>query len=758
MLGQLAESAAAEGVDTFGAVVLPGNRRMLGVFRDSGFPVESHAEPDEVHVVFPTRLDAAGLERSARRLRSNAAAAVAHVLRPASIAVIGASARPGSVGAALLANLSAFHGPVYEVNRRTGPYRSVADLPEVPEAAVVAVPAGEVVDVARACAAHGVLGLIVLSAGFAETGADGARMQDELLAVCRDAGMRLLGPNSLGAFNTDPEVRFDATFAYVEKAAGTIAFASQSGAFGITAVHMAARRGMGLSAFASLGNKADLSGNDLLEAWEEDPRATVIALYLESFGNPRRFGAIARRVTQTKPVVVVKAGRTAAGRRAASSHTGALAGASDATVDALFRHAGVIRTDTVAELFDTASVLARQPLPRGPRVAIVTNAGGPGILGADACAAAGLHVVPLSDRTRTALRAAVPGAASLQNPVDLVATATPAQLREAVAVLRADPGVDAIIAAHVVIGDEAAEAADALAGPPADKPVLGVLLGADAPPGLALFGGVEEAARALAHAVAYAHHRAEEPDPPPELGGIDGDLAVTVIAEQLGRGEGWLPAQATAALLSAYGIPLAPARTVATPRAVRHAAAELGGHVAVKAIVPDLVHKTEAGAVRLGLRPAGAERAARELREALPGLEGFLVQRMATGGTELLAGITSDPKFGPLVAIGAGGTTAELSADVQLRLAPVGRREATEMVRGLRCFPLLEGYRGAPPADVAAVEDIVLRLGRLAADQPAVAELDCNPVVAGPAGAIVVDARVRVVAPPPRAPFGALNK
>src|SRR4051794_32591544 len=403
MLAHLAELAEAEGIHTFTALVMPDNHRMIGVFRESGYPVDVRSAPDAIEVSFPTSLAPEGRRRFEDRERRTAVAAVAAVLRPASVAVVGASPRRGTVGGEPLHTLVAggFAGPLYAVNPHADEidgvpaFPAVRDLPGPVEMAVIAVPAADVVETARACGEIGVRGLVVLSGGFAEIGEEGVARQRELMRICRAAGMRVVGPNCLGVLNTDPPTSLNATFAPGVPPAGRVAFVSQSGAFGIAAIDLAAERSIGLAAFVSAGDKADLSGNDFLQFWEGDERADAILLYLESFGNPRKFGRIARRVSASKPVIAVKSGRTAAGQRAASSHTGAMVAASDTTVDALFAHAGVIRTETIGEMFDVAGLLSRQPLPRGDRVAVVTNAGGPGTLCADALAAHGLHVEAL---------------------------------------------------------------------------------------------------------------------------------------------------------------------------------------------------------------------------------------------------------------------------------------------------------------------------------------------------------------------------
>jgi acetyl coenzyme A synthetase (ADP forming)-like protein len=783
LLAHLSELATADGIDTFTAVVLPDNRRMIQVFRDSGFAVRVRSEPGELLVELPAELGREARARFEERDHVAAVAAVAHVLRPESVAVIGVSARDGSVGAAVLRNLqtAGYKGRLYLVHPREAAidglpaHRSVAEIPEPVELAVIAVPADAVVDVARQCAGAGVRALAVLSAGFAEIGPRGRDRQVELLAVCRAGGMRLVGPNCLGVLNTAADVRLNATFAPVAASPGGVAFGSQSGAFGIAAIAEAARRGLGLSSFVSTGNKADLSGNDLLRYWEDDAGTDVIGLYLESFGNPRRFAQIARRVAARKPVIAVKSGRSAAGSRAAASHTGALLAASDATVDALFQHAGVIRTGTVDELFDVAALLSGQPLPAGDRVGIVTNAGGPGIACADACEAAGLRVEPLPTKTRRRLGRHLPREATTTNPVDMIASATAEDYRRALEAVAGDPSIDAVVAIFIPpLVTQARDVAEAVraaseATRAAGKPLLAVWMAQDDAALATLAGDVpaygtpEEAVRALAHAVRYGRWRHTADEPPEIPSDVDADAAAATIAEVLAEGGGWLVPDRVAELLAAYGVPQVAATVAATPAAVARCAASIPGDVAVKAIAPGLIHKSDAGAVRLGIRgAAAANRAAREIavavRQAGHTPVGYLVQAMAPEGAEMLVGVTSDPDWGPVVACAAGGRAVELLGDVQSRLAPLSRRDAGEMVRSLRTFPLLDGYRGAPRGDVGALEDVLVRIAALAAAHPEIAELDCNPVLVGPDGATVVDARVRITAPRPARPYPSLDR
>jgi len=532
LLGQLAEAADQAGVEALTAEVLPQNHLMVQVFRDSGFPVTTHTVPGVLLFEMPTALTPEGRERFERREQAAAVAAMRVFLSPRSVAVIGASRQRGTVGAELFHNLLAagFNGPVYPVNPNTPvvqsvvAYRSIGEVPGPVDLAVVAVPADSVAAAARECAAAGVRALVVISAGFAETGPEGAERQDRLLEVCRGSGMRLIGPNCLGIVNTNPRVRLDATFGPQLPLPGRVGFLSQSGALGLAVVDYATKLGLGLSSFVSVGNKSDISSNDLLDYWEQDPDTAVALLYLESFGNPRRFARIARRVGRRKPIVAVKSGRSAAGARASSSHTGALLAASDVTVDALFRQAGVIRTDTLAELFDVATLLANQPRPRGRRVGIVTNAGGPGILCADACEAAGLQVAQLSSALRARLAEGLPAEASTANPVDMLAAAPAEHFRRTVELVVASREVDSVVVIFIPpLLTEPAEVARAVRAATDAAgwaiPVLTVFMSAEGrPPELRAgdstipnYAFPEDAARALARAAEYGSWR-ERPE------------------------------------------------------------------------------------------------------------------------------------------------------------------------------------------------------------------------------------------------------
>jgi acetate---CoA ligase (ADP-forming) len=773
LLAHLAEVAAEHGYTGFVANVLPQNHRMIEMFRESGLPTETAAEPGLLRVEMPTAFTAAARDRFEDRDRVAARAAVRSVLEPRSLALVGASRRPGSVGAEVLRNLveAGFEGSLHPVNPKAETllglpaYPRLEAVPGEVELAVIAVPAAAVLAAAREAAAKGARALVVLSAGFSETGEEGARRERELLAVCRENGMRLVGPNCLGVLNTAAEVRLDATFIPQQPPPGNVAFVSQSGALGLALAEFAAERRLGVSSFASVGNRADLTGNDFLEYWEEDGRTRVALFYIESFSDPRRFARVARRAGKKLPILAVKSGRSAAGARAASSHTGALLAASDRTVDALFSQAGVVRTETLDELLDVASLLSEQPLPQGRRVGIVTNAGGPGIMCADACDAAGLEVPETPPQVRKRLAKFTAAEAGLGNPVDLIAAAGAEEYRRAIVEMARWEGIDALIVIFIrplatTAEDVAAAIAAAVAELPRPIPVQAVFITTAERAPLAAAAGVpthlqpEGAARALAKAAAYAEWRRQPAAEPAEPDGIRGDEVAATIAEALADGREWLSAAECERVLRCYGIATPEARVVPSPEAAGAAAAELGGRVALKAHGPGILHKSELGAVAVGLSGAGeVERAAAKMQASLEaqGLspDSFLVQQMVEDGTELLVGVATDPVFGPVVACGAGGTAVELLGDVALRVCPLTEHDPAAMIRSLATFPLLTGFRGATPADLPSLEDLIQRVGALADTHKEIVELDLNPVLATPTGSIAADARIRIAPPPP---------
>ncbi|HEU4481327.1 MAG TPA: acetate--CoA ligase family protein, partial [Actinomycetota bacterium] len=629
---------------------------------------------------------------------------------------------------------------------------------------------------AAQCGEKGVKGLLVISAGFSETGGEGTERQRRLMDIARRYGMRVIGPNCMGIMNTQPEISLDATFSPVAPDPGTLAFSSQSGALGIAVIEQAKRLGLGISSFVSVGNKADISGNDLLQYWEQDSNTEVILLYLESFGNPRKFARIARRIARRKPIVAVKSGRSEAGARAAASHTGSLV-AGDIAVDALFRQAGVVRTDTLEELFDVARVFADQPAPEGSNVGILTNAGGLGILCADACEAAGLRVPQLSDRTQEALKNLLPAEAGISNPVDMIASATPEQYGAALRLLLSDDDIDSVIVIFisplVTRGEDVADAVVEAVRSSRSKTVLTCFLGSPeamdrlSSPGVSIpaYSFPESAARALGRVTDYARWKAKPDGDVVVPEGIDRSKAAGLCAGFLEDGGRWLTPLEVSALLECYGIPHVRTRTARDPEEVERAAAELSFPVAVKIDSRSILHKTDVGGVRLDLdTPAAAGDAARaivaelERRNIADELDGFVVQEMVTdAGAEMFLGMTHDPLFGPLLACGAGGTLVELIRDVTVRISPLTDVDAQEMLRSLKTYPLFEGYRGQPPLDRRAMEELLLRLSAMVEDLALLSEIDFNPVLvsAEGKGCTVVDARIRISTPAPQPPRGA---
>jgi acetyl coenzyme A synthetase (ADP forming)-like protein len=764
MLEQLADTARRRGIRTFDASVLADNRRMLDVFFDCGYPVTSRLEGGVVHVILGLEPTPSFVEKAAERAQHAATASMKAFFQPRSVAVIGANRTRGKIGSEILHNLiaSGFTGTIVPVHPsaseieglRTWP--RVTDIPSPIDLAIVAVPAAHVLDAVDDCLEKGVRGICVISAGFGESGAEGREREAALLAKIRSAGCRLIGPNCMGLLNTDPAYALNATFAPTYPPAGGVAMSTQSGALGLAILDYARRLNIGISSFVSVGNKTDVSSNDLIQYWSEDPNTSVILLYLESFGNPRKFSEIARRVGRSKPIVAVKAGRSVSGARAASSHTGALAG-SDKVVDALFQQAGVIRTETLEEMFDVAALLAHQPIPKGKRVAILTNAGGPGILAADACEADGLELPVLSEATRAELRSFLPPAASVTNPVDMLASAPAEHFARALAIILKDENVDSVLTIFIpplVTESDAVAAAIASVVPEAhDKPILGIFMRAGgAPASLAAipsYAFPESAARALARVTHYGEWRAKAVGEVPSFPDVRVDDLRALVDEVLTRGGGWLTTDEGRRLLAAAGIASAATRAVATANEAVAAADCIGYPVALKAVGPALLHKTERNAVRLNLIDAAAVQAvARQFEAQFAGeMSGMIVQRMVPGGVEMLVGAIQDPTFGPIVVCGSGGVLVELLGDTAFRLHPVTDRDAGEMVDELKGAALLRGFRGAPRADEAALRETILRVSLLLSTCPEIQELDLNPVKVLRSGVCAVDARVRIDRP-----------
>jgi acyl-CoA synthetase (NDP forming)/L-amino acid N-acyltransferase YncA len=759
LLEHLSAHARHRGVTELVGEVLPANAGMLRVANDLATHPTFRFDEGVVDVRLPTDLDEGSLAVVDARDRVAATASLRPLLAPRAVAVVGAGRAPGGIGAATLQSLReyGFTGNLYAVNPNADQvhgvpaFPTVTAIPDQVDLVVVAVPAPAVAAVLDDAGAAGARAAVVLSSGFGEAGDEGVAGQAELVRIARRHGIRLVGPNCLGVMNSDPTVRLGATFSPTLPPAGGLALASQSGAIGVAVLEHAARTGTGMSSFVSLGNKADVSGNDLISYWFDDPATKAVALYLESFGNPRRFARIARALARRKPVIVVVSGRSTAGQRAGASHTAAAA-SPHVAVETLCEQAGIIRVDHLGELLDTARMVTDQPLPGGFRLALVGNAGGVNVLAADAAEAAGLSVPAASAELSARLAEVVPG---IGNPVDLGAGATPEAFAAALELLGTSGEADAII---VVAAATRANDVDAIldaVAPVADRhreiPIAVVVLGAPAPTAVGarnapVFDLPERAVAALAKSARYAAGRREPLGQRPVVAGVDAEAARTAVRSAIASGGGWQTHDRIADVLRPYGIPVVPTVTTVGTDAAVAAAERLGFPVALKAADPDLVHKSDIGAVRLRLGDAAAVRAAyAQVASALGQPEpAVLIQPMASGDVELVAGIVHDRLFGSLVMVGLGGVHTEIFSDRAFALVPMTDRDAGRMWRSLQAAPLLTGYRGSAPVNTAAVEDMLLRLGRLAEDLPEVAEMDLNPVLVSADGVIAVDAKLRI--------------
>jgi acyl-CoA synthetase (NDP forming)/GNAT superfamily N-acetyltransferase len=767
LLDHLVSIARQHHIREFTAETLPENAAMLGVFSAAGLPVYRELLDGIVELTIPLPASdgdatlAAYLDAVARRESHADAASLRHLLRPESIAVVGASRRAGSVGARILRNIVAggFAGRVYPVNPHTDELeglpvaRAIADLPENVDVAIVAVPAAGVPEVAEQCGRRGVRSLVVITSGLGDLGKD-------LLAICREHGMRLVGPNCFGV--AAPGIGLDATFGRNRLLDGVAGLATQSGGLGTSIAGHLSRLGIGVSSFVSMGDKYDVSGNDLLTWWEQDQQTTMAILYLESFGNPRKFARTARRVSQRMPILTVVGGRSADGQRAAQSHTAAAASPL-VTREALFAQAGIIATKSVGELIGAAACLSCQPCPTGNRVAVVSNAGGAGVLAADACGDSGLVLAPLSDSTIRRLTELLPAGATIANPVDTSAAIDAAAFHACLETVAADEGVDAVIG--VIVPTGIADLTGAITGAVVPKPLIASVL--DQPddvrmltrPGSRVpsFAYPEGAATALGHAASYGIWRRRQQGRVPRLPGVRGDEARALVAAFLEANPagGWLRAALVHDLLACYQIPLVTTELARNEQEAVAAATAFGVPVVLKADADGPVHKTEAGAVKLDLRTQAEVQAAYQDLAGRFGnaRTGVLVQPMLSGGVEVLVGVMQEAVFGPLVVFGLGGIATDVLGDHTARLTPLTDEDARELISGLRAARLLEGYRGQPPCDVDALADVLLRVSRLADDLPEVAELDLNPVLAMASGCRAVDARVRIVPVQPQDPF-----
>jgi acetyl coenzyme A synthetase (ADP forming)-like protein len=769
LLERLADYARLHRIEAFQAFVLADNHAMLRVFRNSGFGISRDDVSAGVYIVeLPTAATGEAMAAEWEREKRAVAASLMPIFYPHSVAVIGASRNEESIGGRLFRNLlrNEFTGPIYPVNpsaevvASVKAYPTIADIAGPVDLAFVVVPAAYAIEAVRQCADAGVKGIVMITAGFSEVGDEGAELEHELLEVVRSGGMRMIGPNCMGVLNTDPAVSLDGQFGPRFPPPGNVAMSSQSGALGIAILDYARQLNIGISTFVSMGNKADISGNDLLLYWEGDPRTDVILLYLESFGNPRRFARIARRIGRIKPIVAVKSGRTASGARAASSHTGSLASL-DVAVDALFRQTGVIRTTTLEELFDVTSLLANQPVPEGRRVAVLTNAGGPGILAADALESQGLEVVEFSQALQEQLRGHLSSEASTRNPVDMIASAGADQYAACLGELEASDEVDAVIAIHIPAaptGSDQIAAAIRAAAEKATKTMLAVFMDASGAPAELIGDGVvvptylfpEPASLALARAVIYGEWRRRPEGSIAHFEDAATDEARAVVTgalERAGGEGGWLEPAEVEAVLDAYGLTQARSAVAASAEEAVAIAAEIEGPVVLKVISAEALHKSDIGGVELDVIGADDVSAAYgRVTDVVSDAEGALVQEFVAGGHEVILGMTEDPAFGPLLAFGLGGVFVELIGDVAFRIHPLTDLDIDEMIAEVKSARLLEGYRGNPAGDIAELRVAMQRLSQLVEEIPEISEMDLNPVkVLEPGEGIrVVDARMRV--------------
>ncbi|MER6409624.1 bifunctional acetate--CoA ligase family protein/GNAT family N-acetyltransferase [Streptomyces humidus] len=798
LLEHIAAVARERGIRRFAAEVLPANTKMIKVFTDAGYTQKRSFEDGVVRLEFDLEPTERSLAVQRAREQRAEAHSVGRLLAPGSVAVLGVGRAPGGVGRSVLGNLreAGFTGRLYAVNKAfpedlkeldgVPAHRSVREMEAPVDLAVVAVPAEHVPEAVAECGEHGVQGLVVLSAGYAESGPDGRERQRRLVRQARAYGMRIIGPNAFGVINTSPQVRLNASLAPEMPRAGRIGLFAQSGAIGIALLSRLHRRGggvtgvTGVSTFVSSGNRADVSGNDVLQYWYDDPDTDVALMYLESIGNPRKFTRLARRTAAAKPLVVVQGAGSAP-----QGHAVRATRLPHATVSALLRQAGVIRVDTITELVDAGLLLARQPLPPGPRVAILGNSESLGLLTYDACLSEGLRPQPPSDLTTEAsaedFHAALARALADETCDAVVVTAIPAigerspgdaelaqALRSAAAAAPAKP----VLVVHVELGGlaaalsaatstapraEGAARARAEAGP-APRPAA-----VEAPEGAHLipaYPAAERAVRALAEAVKYAQWRREAADPGkvPEYDDIDEKGAARLIAGLLARGQGLtLGAEETCELLGRYGIRTRPAIPAPTPEEAVRAAGALGYPVALKATAPHLRHRADLGGVRLDLADEEQlRRAYAELTELFGAPQELrpVVQAMAPRGVDTVVRAVIDPAAGAVLSFGLAGAASQLLGDMAHRLVPVTDRDATSLIRSIRTAPLLFGWRGSKPVDTPALEELLLRVSRLVDDHPEVVAVTLEPVVVAPHGVSVLGASVRLAPPPARGDLG----
>jgi acetyltransferase len=777
LLEDLGRVARGQGISTFETDVPLDREPIHALISSFGFHVTKISEKNVSHVILPIVATKKSIHKEEEEQRLATISSLKSILYPKSIAVIGASRNPGTIGYNLVRALiqSGYVGAVYPVNPNIEvvssikTYPSVMAIPGDVEMAIIAVAASVVLKVAEECGQKGVKGLIVISDGFKEAGQEGAARERELREIALGHGMRIVGPNCMGVLNTDPAISMNATFSPANNLPGNVSFLSQSGAMGEVILDYARSLNIGLSTFVSAGNRADVSPNDLVQYWEHDAATKVILLYLESFGNPHNFMRITRRVSAKKPIVVVKSGSTSAGSRAASSHTGALA-TSETVTQALFRQAGILRVDGVEELFDVASLLSNQPLPKGRRLVIVTNGGGPGILAADAASNHGLLLPEISPETLAAIKTHLKRNIHIGNPIDTTAQASPAEFEGILQELASDKGSDAVLFIFVppsMVDVKEVENGLRRVAPlfrSNKKTLLICFMGHKGfsaevgSPGkyVPSYLFPESAISALTKAVEYSERLARSETVPPKMHDINRDKAKQIIngvMKQSTQPHTWLSMPQIGDLLGCYGIRFAETKLAKTAQETAAIAAKIGFPVVIKLESTTITHKTDVGGVKLNIKnEAEAKQAFDDIKAKLTELgkvdqmDGVMIQKMVTEGIEAIVGVSNDPSFGHLIMFGLGGVNAELMNDVVFRLNPLTELDAQELISSIKMSKLFDGYRGTPASDKPALNDLLLRLSALVEDNPQITELDFNPVkvLAAGLGYWVVDARIAV--------------
>jgi len=693
------------------------------------------------------------------------------IFKPRSIAVIGATMRVGSLGRTVMKNLVEyeFTGKLFPVNPRKEVihsfkcFPSVLEIPDEIDLAVIIIPKEHVLRAVKECAKKGVKGLVVLSAGFKEVGGDGIKLEEQLVQMVRKHKMRMVGPNCMGVINTDPDVHMDATFSPESSPEGNIGFLSQSGALGIAIISQTRRYNLGISMFASIGNKADISGNDLLEYWENDPRTDVILMYLESFGNPRKFTQIAKRISKKKPILAVKAGRTAAGAKAASSHTGAIAG-TDIAADALLEQCGVIRVTSIEEMFEIAVSFSRKKYPKGKRVAIVSNGGGPAIMAADACTSVGLVIPTFSKSTQQKISRSLTEIAATSNPVDMIGMAGPDEYEKVIHCVARDKDIDSILAISVtpptLVDPMSVIKKIENASKTTDKPILMVVMGRDVMhahdnggdiPDLPTYEFPEPPAKALAEMLRYRTWQ-QKPEGHIKKFRVDKEKVTKILDKEKVKKPHYLTNKQVFEILSAYNMPILASHIAKTHEKATVIAEKIGFPVVLKAIAKDLVHKSDVGGVAVDLRNRGEViEAYYKIKKQVDAVktgsfEGVIVQKMIEAGKEIILGMTSMEKFGPLLMFGLGGVFVEIIKDTQFRPAPITDLEVEEMIQSIKGFPILKGIRGEKGVNILIIKECLQKLSQLVCDFECIHTIDINPFIVSAKAELsfIVDARILV--------------